>query len=112
MTRFPTYPPDILSRADALLSEKYPDGIVDPRFVEIACEAMMMERSLMARELLAEQAQELNMGYEPSPLPIGETQRRMTAEADRTQGRPTDETFARFHAAVDEAVAKAIRGTK
>jgi hypothetical protein len=44
MTRFPTYPPDILSRADALLSEKYPDGIVDPRFVEIACEAMMMEQ--------------------------------------------------------------------
>lgn len=42
--RFPTYPPDILSRADALLSEKYPDGIVDPRFVEIACEAMMAER--------------------------------------------------------------------
>lgn len=39
--RFPTYPRDILSRADALLSSKYPDGIVDPRFVEIACEAMM-----------------------------------------------------------------------
>lgn len=46
MTRFPTYPKDILSRADALLSEKYPDGIVDPRFVEIACEAMMAEREI------------------------------------------------------------------
>lgn len=43
--KFPAYPPDILSRADALLSEKYPDGIVDPRFVEIACEAMMLERA-------------------------------------------------------------------
>lgn len=46
--RFPTYPKDILDRADALLSEKYPDGIVDPRFVEIACEAMMMERGRSA----------------------------------------------------------------
>lgn len=48
MTRFPTYPTDILSRADALLSSKYPDGIVDPRFVEIACEAMMAQREFDA----------------------------------------------------------------
>lgn len=44
MTRFPPYPRDILDRADALLSSKYPDGIVDPRFVEVACEAMMAEQ--------------------------------------------------------------------
>jgi hypothetical protein len=47
--RFPTYPPDILSRADALLSEKYPDGIVDPRFVEIACEAMIVQQEVDAK---------------------------------------------------------------
>jgi hypothetical protein len=46
--KFPTYPPDILSRADALLSSKYPDGIVDPRFVEVACEAMMSQREFDA----------------------------------------------------------------
>jgi hypothetical protein len=48
MTRFPTYPRDILDRADALLSSKYPDGIVDPRFVEVACEAMMAQREFDA----------------------------------------------------------------
>jgi hypothetical protein len=45
MTRFPTYPPDILSRADALLSARYgTEKPIDPLLVEIACEAMMMEQ--------------------------------------------------------------------
>ena len=47
--KFPAYPTDILSRADALLSSKYPDGIVDPRFVEVACEAMMAQREVDAK---------------------------------------------------------------
>lgn len=42
--KFPTYPPDILSRADALLSEKYPDGIVDPALVILMCRMGMAER--------------------------------------------------------------------
>lgn len=50
MTRFPTYPPDILSRADALLSEKYgTDKPIDPLLVEIACEAMMVQREVDAK---------------------------------------------------------------
>jgi hypothetical protein len=44
MTRFPPYPRDILDRADALLSSKYPDGIVDPALVELLCEMAMEER--------------------------------------------------------------------
>lgn len=69
MTRFPPYPTDILSRADALLSSKYPDGIVDPRFVEVACEAMMAEQ-----ERCAEFAREWLEGryVERGELPISE----------------------------------------
>lgn len=48
MTRFPSYPADILSRADAFLASKYPDGIVDPLLVEVACEAMMVEQDHVA----------------------------------------------------------------
>jgi hypothetical protein len=48
MTRFPTYPKDILSRADALLSSKYPDGIVDPALVELLCKMAVEERERCA----------------------------------------------------------------
>jgi hypothetical protein len=84
--RFPTYPPDILSRADALLSEKYPDGIVDPRFVEIACEAMMAQREIDAK--------------------IAETYRKGTFNREE----PDKTVFGWGRARGD--IAKAIRGTK
>ena len=47
--RFPTYPPDILARADALLASKYGTSEpIDPVLVEVACEAMMVERARCA----------------------------------------------------------------
>lgn len=49
MTRFPTYPTDILDRADALLSSKYPDGIVDPALAILVCDAMMAQREVDAK---------------------------------------------------------------
>jgi hypothetical protein len=82
MTRFPPYPKDILSRADALLSSKYPDGIVDPRFVEVACEAMMAQDAVALELLEALQA-------------VVRVADRQTAEFDLARA----------------AIAKAIRGT-
>jgi hypothetical protein len=46
--RFPPYPTDILSRADALLSSKYPDGIVDPALAILVCYAIVEERERCA----------------------------------------------------------------
>ena len=47
--RFPTYPTDILSRADAMLAAKYGTSEpIDPVLVEVACEAMMVERERVA----------------------------------------------------------------
>lgn len=43
--RFPTYPPDILSRADAMLSEAYGDkDPIDPKIVELMCRMAVEER--------------------------------------------------------------------
>jgi hypothetical protein len=42
--RFPPYPTDILTRADALLSSKYPDGIVDPAIAILVCKMAVEER--------------------------------------------------------------------
>ncbi len=67
MTRFPTYPTDILSRADALLSSKYPDGIVDPRFVEVACEAMMAEQREAAERVWATDTPPMPEGIRTDP---------------------------------------------
>ena len=68
MTRFPTYPTDILSRADALLASKYGTSEpIDPVLVEVACEAMMAERARcveLARELYFEAVEYGNDGIE------------------------------------------------
>lgn len=39
-------PPDILSRADELLSAKYGPGLIDPELVILVCRGMMEEREL------------------------------------------------------------------
>jgi len=92
MTRFPTYPRDILDRADALLSSKYPDGIVDPRFVEVACEAMMAERGR-----IAEWADVLGDQHDVSAI--------LADDMDGLVGhRAVEQAFRNF--------AKAIRGTE
>lgn len=91
MTRFPTYPPDILSRADALLSEKYPDGIVDPRFVEIACEAMIVQREVDAT--IAD-----DCPIAATLLPLCDEAGNRAAETGQNEAA--------------ERIAKAIRGTK
>jgi hypothetical protein len=94
--RFPTYPPDILSRADALLSEKYGTDI-DPLLVEIACEAMMTQREFDAK-LLEE-------GFD-----------KPVAEAYRNDGQPSKNDtcpHGRYmYEDCEACAAKAIRGTK
>ena len=75
MTRFPPYPRDILSRADALLSSKYPDGIVDPRFVEVACEAMMAQREFDAKIALPTAVPQEWMEDSQWPARLAEMQR-------------------------------------
>jgi hypothetical protein len=106
MTRFPTYPKDILDRADALLSEKYPDGIVDPRFVEIACEAMMRDRAdgfslVEVVAIIDYMAERSGLFSGIGPKEVAELIAEVTPQRDVTDLRGRI-----------EAIAKAIRGTK
>ena len=79
MTRFPTYPTDILSRADAMLAAKYPVGIVDPLLAEVACEAMMAQREFDAAICEAEAKDFLSPQY-ASNQPFGTIPERFACE--------------------------------
>lgn len=107
MTRFPTYPPDILSRADALLSEKYgTDKPIDPLLVEIACEAMMADRAdgfslVEVVAIIDYMAERSGLFSGIGPKEVAELIAEVTPQRDVTDLRGRI-----------EAIAKAIRGTK